>query len=289
MYAFYYLIIHLRGDEMAGKESAAELPAVAKKRTRVIFSHGDKGGVGKSMIASAIADYLQSEGEHVAIIEADTQNPDVARMFENVLPCANIALDNDTGWMEAMDFVARHQGHTIVISTPGSFGRNSHDHIPHFSRFIESLEIPAEMELWWTINRFMDSVILLENAHAKYGKYFKRVRVVRNLVLAGQDGRPEDFIFWNESTLKPQIEKAGGLSINFPALHIRVTGKLFRPANYMPFSDAILAGTSALGNKSQSSDQEPDAFSASEHFRLKDWFEAVGVCLKPALFPVTGK
>lgn len=272
---------------MAGKESAAELPAVAQKRTRIIFSHGDKGGVGKSTIASAIADYLQSEGEPVAIIEADTQNPDVARMFENVLPCVNIALDNETGWMEAMDFVARHQGHTIVISTPGGFGRKSQDQIPHFSRFLESLEIPAEMELWWTINRFMDSVILLQNAHTKYGAYFKRIRVVRNLVHA--DGRPEAFIFWNESTLKPQIEKAGALTINFPALHDRVTEKLYRPANFMPFSDAILAGTSALGNKSPSSDQEPDALSASEHFRLKDWFHAVGVCLKPALFPVAGK
>ncbi|MBP0657357.1 P-loop NTPase, partial [Mycobacterium tuberculosis] len=44
--------------------------------SKFIVVHGDKGGVGKSMVAQALADNLMSSGVKVAIVEADTQNPD---------------------------------------------------------------------------------------------------------------------------------------------------------------------------------------------------------------------
>lgn len=244
--------------------------ALNKPCTRIIISHGDKGGVGKSMIASAIADYLKIKGEQVAIIDADTQNPDVDRMFGKFLPCAQMNLRSDNGWMEVMDFVERHPGHTIVISTPAGIGEQMKDDIPRFAAFLADLDTPAEMELWWTINLLPDAVNLLNDAYKSYGKYFTRTRVVRNLFHSMSDAR--QFIFWDESTLKPKLEKSGGMTINFPALHLRVMSKLFNPENIMPFSDAIDASVG-----------EAVGLTASERFKLKDWFREVGACLEPAL------
>ena len=42
---------------------------------------GCKGGVGKSMVALALVDYLLQRGEPVLLIETDTSNPDVWRMY----------------------------------------------------------------------------------------------------------------------------------------------------------------------------------------------------------------
>lgn len=244
--------------------------AANKPCTRIIISHGDKGGVGKSMIAAAIADYLNTNGELVAIIDADTRNPDVDRMFGKHLPCVQMNLRAENGWMEAMDFVVQHPGYTIVVSTPAGIGEDMKNDIPRFAAFLADLETPAEMELWWTINLLPDAVNLLGEAYKSYGKYFTRVRVVRNLFHSMGDAR--QFIFWDESILRPQLEKKGGLTINFPALHLRVMSKLFNPDKIMPFSEAIDAGVG-----------ESVGLSASERFKLKDWFREVGVCLKPAL------
>lgn len=238
--------------------------------TRIIISHGDKGGVGKSMVASAIADYLNTKSVKVAIIDADTQNPDVDRMFGKWLPCAKTNLRSTEGWMDVMNFIAEHAGHTIVINTPGGIGEHMVDDMRQLSAFLDDIETTSEMELWWTINRHVDSVNLLERAYDSYGKYFKRLRVVRNL--SHSMGDPKAFIFWDESTLKPKIEKHGGISINFPALHDRVTAKLFNPNKLMPFSAALDA---ALG--------ETIGLSPSERFKLKDWFREVGVCFNHAL------
>lgn len=244
--------------------------AEKQKTTRIILSHGDKGGVGKSMIAAAVADYLNCTGEQVVVIDADTRNPDVARMLSKDMTCAQMDLRAENGWMEAMDFIERHQGYTIVISTPAGIGESMGDDIPRFAAFLNELGTPVEMELWWTINLLPDAVNLLGDAYKNYGKYFTRIRVVRNLFHSMGDTKA--FIFWDESTLRPKLEKNGGLTINFPALHLRVMSKLFNPDRIMPFSHAIDASVG-----------ETVGLTSSERFKLKDWFKAVGVCLAPAL------
>lgn len=238
-----------------------QVGAANKAITRIIVIHGDKGGVGKSMVAMAIADYVQGTGAPVAVMDADTQNPDVSRMFDGVIPVAQANLREENGWMDLTDFVTQHIGHTIILNTPAGIGEYMKAHLAEFAHYLKSLEVPAEMEMWWTMNVQHDSVNLLNEAYKNYGEHFARIRVVCNLHFAN-DNASEDgpFLLWFKSTLRTQLEKKGGITIPFPGLHIRVVAKLFAPGNRIPFSQAVDA---TLG--------EALDFTASERHKLQFW------------------
>lgn len=227
-------------DKVEGKKAgAAQELAVVGDRTRFVLIHGDKGGVGKSVGASVLADRLMTAGVKVAIIDADTQNPDVLRMFEEA-DCPRIALNlrATDGWMDAMDFVHKNPGHTFVLSMPAGIGKEMKTEFADFVRFLKTFDkngLAPELIMWWVINLFPDSVNLLEQALINHAGQFNQVVVVRNNIF----GKPEDFIFWNESPLKSTLEKQGALTVDLPPLHLRIMKKLMDPEKIMPFSAAL--------------------------------------------------
>ena len=244
----------------------------AKQVTKFIVMHGDKGGVGKSMVAQALADYLMSRNEKVAIIEADTRNPDVARMYSNNLAVAQINVRSETGWMDVMDFVMKHQGFTVILNTPAGIGENMAHDMGSFANFVKDQDVPVEMELWWVMNVQHDSVNLLSDAYKSYGHHFKRLRICCNLHFSGGDKTPQGpFVLWNESPLKAQIEKKNGLTIFFPGLHIRVVKKVLDATQMMPYSDAadVAAG-------------ETLQLEHSERWKLQQWIRDCKDAFGPA-------
>lgn len=239
---------------------AVEQMPVANQQTRFVLLHGDKGGVGKSTAACVLADRLLVGGVKVAVIDADTRNPDVLRMFAEA-DCPRIALNlrATDGWMDAMDFVHQHPGHTFVLSMPAGIGESMRTEFTEFVRFLKSFDQAGqgtELIMWWVINLFADSVNLLQQALEHHAEHFNQVVVVRN----GIFGKPEDFIFWNESALKPALEAKGALTVDLPPLHLRVMKKLMNPDSVMPFSMAL--------NPLMS---QEIGFVASEEFKLRNW------------------
>jgi NUBPL iron-transfer P-loop NTPase len=244
--------------------------------TKLIVVHGDKGGVGKSFVAQAIADFLYSKSEPLAIIDADTANPDVSRMFGTVVPCVQTNVRSENGWMDAMDFVLKHPGHTIVMNTPAGIGEHMEKDITSFSRFLAAQDFPVEMELWWAMNAQHDSVNLFNKAYTQYGQFFARTRVVCNLHFANGDKTAQGpFLLWNESQLRTRIENNNGMTLYFPALHIRVVAKIFVPKLIMPFADAVDA---VLGEKV--------GLENSERWKLQQWRADVNSLLTPVLTAV---
>lgn len=239
------------------------------ERTRFVLVHGDKGGVGKSFVAQAIVDCLGRAGSNVSVIDADTANADVARMFGNSRDCIEANINGENGWMEIMDFIVGHRGHTVVMNTPAGAGQFMVGQIQSLARYLSGAGLPVEMELWWTMNAQHDSVNLLGEAFSAYGEVFKRVRVVCNSHFS--DGKSAPFFLWNESQLRASIEKQGGMTILFPGLNLRVVGKIFDPAHMMPFSQAADA---AVG--------EAVGLTGSERWKLGQWLEDVENLLRPA-------
>lgn len=247
----------------------------SSKMTRLIFVHGDKGGVGKSFVAQAIVDVMDSHGESVVVIDADTANPDVSRMFGDEIPSirTNLRTESGNGWMDVMDFVVSHPGYAIVLNTPAGIGETIKSDIASFSAFLSKQETPVEMELWWVMNIQHDSVNLLNSAYSNYGKFFSRIRVVCNLFFSnGNKDEHGPYLLWNESALKTFLEKKNGMTIYFPGLHARVVKKLFDPEKIMPFSnasDGVLGAALDLSN--------------SERWKLQQWRQEVEELLLPAL------
>lgn len=240
--------------------------------TKFLIIHGDKGGVGKSFVATALADFLSSRGDKVAIIDSDTQNPDVARMFDKSLSCAQINVRSENGWMDVMDFVMKHPGHTIIMNTPAGIGEYMKNDMISFSNFLREQDSPIEMELWWAMNIQHDSVNLLNDAFKSYGQFFARLRVVLNLHFANGDRSASGpFFLWNESPLKARIEKENGMTVFFPALHLRVVAKLFAPKKCMPYSEAV---DGVLG--------ESLGLEHSERWKLQQWLTEAANGFGPA-------
>lgn len=238
-------------------------------KTKLVIVHGDKGGVGKSFVGQAIVNLSLMQGNKIAVIDGDTSNPDVSRMFETYAPCLLTNLRVDDGWMNLMDFVMGHQGYTILLNTPaGVDGEKMARELGSLSNYIEAKSLAIELDLWWVMNHGYDSVNLFSRALDGYGRFFNRIRVVCNLHFA--DGNKDAFFLWNESPLKTRIEKKNAATVFFPGLNLRVAGKIFKPSNIMPFHEAADA---ALG--------EAVGLTDSERWKLDAWISDVNKVLEP--------
>lgn len=63
---------------------------------RLILCGGEKGGVGKSLVAKVLTEYCLSKHPNgFALIESDSSNPDVWRIYENKVPTGTLAYFSD--------------------------------------------------------------------------------------------------------------------------------------------------------------------------------------------------
>lgn len=224
--------------QLAESTASVGTTPIQGARTQFVLVHGDKGGVGKSTVAQVIADRLLAAKIPVAIIDADTRNPDVLRMFAEA-DCPRIALNlrATDGWMDAMDFVHQHPGHTFVLSMPAGIGESMQAEFTDFVHFLKTFNkagLETHLSMWWVMGSTPDSVNLLERALQSHANQFGQVVVVRNTIF----GAPESFVFWNGSPLKTALEKQGAITVDLPPLHERIMTKLVNPACVMPFSAA---------------------------------------------------
>lgn len=256
---------------MTTKPLPTKIAAAPKSVTKIVIVHGDKGGVGKSFVSQGIVNLLLSKNQKVAVIDGDTSNPDVSRMFESAAQCLLTNLRVDNGWMNLMDFVMSHLGYTILLNTPaGVDGEKMERELRSLSNYIEQKSLDVELDLWWVMNHGYDSVSLFSRALDSYGRFFDRVRVVCNLHFS--DGNPAAFFLWNESPLKTRLENKNAATVFFPGLNLRVVEKLFNPKNIMPFHEAVDAAT---GEKVE--------LLHSERWKLQQWLDDVNEALTPLL------
>jgi hypothetical protein len=220
--------------------TATEAPAASAKpfQQRVFLFHGDKGGVGKSFACHVFVDRALQRGHKVAVIEADTRNPDVIRIFTGQTVCQMINLRRDDGWMDVIDFVRAHPDHHIAISLPAGIGEAMRKDFEDFCGYLKSkVQGKPEVVMFWLINLFADSVNLLHTTYENVGTLIDKIIVVRNLVF----GAPDQFFIWDESPFRVELERKGrAITISLPGLHMRVTTKLASdPDGMMPFSQAV--------------------------------------------------
>jgi len=226
----------------------------------VILFHGDKGGVGKSWTCSVFTDWMVKRQIPTALVDGDTRNPDVSRMFGDTLPVSNANLRSHDGWMDLTDFMVAHPDKAIVVSMPAGIGGEFRKESARFSQVVEMLHRPLTM--FWVINRLPDSVNLLTEATNVIGEKLHRKFVVKNLFF----GDAEKFTRWDSSETRKRFEKSGGQTINLTELQERAVDKLFSDNdNIMPFSAAAVPMTDA--------DASPHRLTPSENLELICWLQ----------------
>lgn len=180
---------------------------------------GSKGGVGKSLIAISLIDYLIANGKKVLLIETDTSNPDVYKMYEDTVDTELINLDDAEGWINLVNTCDKYKGSTIVINTAA----RSNDGVVKYGQTLQNSldELKRELTTLWIINRQRDSLELLSDYRETFPT--STIHVLKN----GHFGEDKKFELYNGSNIKEALEKSGGKSLLFPDLADRVTDSMY--------------------------------------------------------------
>ncbi len=171
------------------------------------------------MVCASLTDALMARGESVLLIESDTSNPDIYKMYCEELETRLLDLDTADGWIDLVNSCDERKDHTVLINTAA---RNNKG-VAAYSQTLKNTlkELERELVTFWVINRQRDSVELLKEYMEELPD--TRVHVVRN----GHYGEEAKFELYNDSKLRKQVEDAGGQSLMFPDLADRVSDALY--------------------------------------------------------------
>lgn len=182
---------------------------------------GFKGGVGKSLVSMSLVDALRQDNIDCLLIDADTSNADVYKCYHNTITCKDIDLDIAEGWIDLVNLCDddENKNHSIVIN---GAARNNTGVINYSNILVSALpELKRNLITFFVINTERDSVeLLLDYCEALPGQI---IHVVRNTFF-GDERYFEDY---NKSNIRKDIEKSGGLSLNFDKLAKRVSSELY--------------------------------------------------------------
>ncbi len=193
---------------------------------------GSKGGVGKSAVSMALLDYLGEKDP--LLVETDTANPDVAKAYRETVKTEMVDLDGTDGWIRLIDLCTAHDGPVVINSAART------DVEENGVMLDEAIvELGRDLIALWVINTQRDSIELLKEF--RQGVAAARIHVVRNLYF----GPIHKFDDYDRSEIRKEIEAAGGLTLNFPALADRVAKELY--SERIPIDRA--AGELTLGNR----------------------------------------
>lgn len=173
--------------------------------------HGDKGGVGKSTICATYGEYVLAQSKPLAVIECDTQNPDVARYFKDHVKVYQVDLRAESGWVELFNVLNEEEADDIIVSLPAGIGTPFANNASDLLAALEGTKRKAA--IFWTLGRTADSIALLRDVLNVYGRSMPIV-AVKNLYHTG--GNPALFTRWDGSNTRKELLAGGGVEINFP-------------------------------------------------------------------------
>lgn len=200
---------------------------------------GSKGGVGKSLVAMAMVDYLKQRDEDVILIDADTSNPDVWKAYKDHARAALLDLDAADGWIDLVNLCDDNPDSTMVIN---SAARNNKGVSTYGTTLNNTLaELQRRLVTLWIINRQRDSLELLKEFMDAIPD--SAVHVIRN----GHFGDERKFELYNGSKRRAIVEERGGLSLTFPDLADRVSDDVYSRR----MSIAAAAAELPLGNRAE--------------------------------------
>ena len=186
---------------------------------RLYIVGGSKGGVGKSFVSIGLIDTLQEQSKDILLIESDTSNPDVWKMYKDEIKTELIDLDDANGWIDLVNVCDQHRDAVVVVNTAA----RNHKGVSAYGETLNNTlgELSRSLVTLWVINRQRDSLELLKEYMDALPN--SAIHVVRN----GYFGEERKFELYNGSKTRKAVEDKGGKSLTFPDLADRVSDDLY--------------------------------------------------------------
>jgi hypothetical protein len=183
----------------------------------IIYVGGGKGGVGKSLTALTLIQFLIDrfgKDKKIHLIETDESNPDVGRVYREKIPITTAILDeNEKGWILMADLFERSSNSVFVINSAARSNMGIRKNGRNLAAVLERGRLPYNFVTLWPMNRQKDSVALLED----FLKYitFGPVYPIRNCYF----GEPDDFALYAKYLAASELLRSRiSITLDFPAL-----------------------------------------------------------------------
>jgi hypothetical protein len=185
---------------------------------RIIFAHGDKGGVGKTQVATRTAAAFRAAGLPLTLIDGDAKNPGLHALFKDAKRCNVLKVEGLEELFEAM--VAATNDVLIDLPAGGSAAteRMTGNGTSEGQIDLQMLlgEINARAVVLFTINQDREPIAALRDELKVFPDGTEWV-VVKNHY---QD---RAFTAFDESKTKLALEEKGGVIVNLHRLAPDVT------------------------------------------------------------------
>ncbi len=186
--------------------------------SHIHFVGGEKGGVGKSLVARVLAQWFIDRGAPFAALDADVSHTTLLRSYGGYAQATDL---DDFASADEIINRALASDRSVVVDLPAQSGRA-------FEKWIRSAdvvrfapEMGIRLSLWHVTDGTVDSVTDLARTLDRWPDAFAYV-VVKN------HGRGKDFTHLDESDGRRRLEARGGRVIDFPELDASTMNRIDR-------------------------------------------------------------
>lgn len=215
------------------------------------FIGGEKGGVGKSVVARLCAQYCIDKSLPFAAMDADASHGALLRFYRDFAHPVDLTQDES---VDEILTVASEPETRVLVDLPAQSERALTAWLAEGGVVALAAESDIRLVFWHVIDDGKDAITTLERLLARHGD---RVRycVVKNL------GRGKDFSLFDRSSVRATAEQLGAAILELPELNATAMQKIDRQdASFWSAVNGSQAGA--------------DAFTRMDRQRVKVWLTA---------------
>lgn len=187
---------------------------------KLIISHGDKGGTGKSMAAALALDHFLTMGTPVLLVEGDAGIPDLALRFRGSVPVElvnlNRAGDAETSFNRLGNVleIAAGAGQHVVVNMPAGAGDTIDELAPVLAEIVSA--VGYELAVTFSIgpHRTSTDALVKSLEHGLLGAVNPTKRAILFPLFLGVASQFD----WSKSAARTDFVNAGGKEAAIPAL-----------------------------------------------------------------------
>jgi hypothetical protein len=214
------------------------------------FVGGEKGGVGKSVVARLVAQYCIDRAIPFAALDADGSHGALLRHYAE----HSRAVDFDR-FESADDIMARatEADRQVVVDLPAQSERRLFAWLTETGILDLARECDVKIVFWHVMDDGKDSILMLDRLLERVGTA-ARYCIVKNL------GRGRDFHLFDRSPTRARAEAQGALVLSLPELHAAAMQKI----DHLDASFWAAVNNPAVGS---------DTFTRMDRQRVKVWLQ----------------
>jgi hypothetical protein len=212
---------------------------------------GEKGGVGKSVVARLASQFCIDRSLPFVAVDADLSHGALKRFYRDYSKQVDLAFFESADQILDLAFEEQRR---VLVDLPAQSDRLLATWIGQSGVLDLAAESQVPVVIWHVLDDGKDSLVMLDRLLDRY-QSAARYCVVKN------HGRGKDFSLYNNSTVRATAGRFGAKVLDLPELHAPVMQKMDRlDASFWAAIHGTVGGA--------------DGFSRIERQRVRVWLEA---------------